>query len=155
MRQRLVAETIGRMGQGARCTSSLTAAVLAALLLTGDAVSERSRPPSLTITRASVDRAAHTIDLRLRICFSSGPLAMIAVNEQRTLHGIERATHSWIVPRGVEPDRIFAYACRTNWRVNWLLEPRLTGPGTYRASIRVRDAYRRWTPSVAVSVTSP
>jgi len=79
---------------------------------------------------------------------------MLALSEQRTLRGVEKASHDWI-PRGVEPTRIYPFACRTGWRVNWLLEPGLRGPGTYEVTIRVRDAYGRWTPRVAFSVTSP
>jgi len=124
------------------------------LLLTGRTAAATPRPPSLEIGKATVDRVAHTVDLRLRICFSSGPRALIAVSERRTLRGVEKASSHWI-PRGVEPTRIYPFSCRTGWRLNWLLEPHLNGPGTYEVTIRVRDAYGRWTPRVAFSVTSP
>jgi hypothetical protein len=101
-----------------------------------------------------VDRTAHTVDLRVRICFSSGPRALLDVQEQRTLRGIVEATSHWR-PRGVEPQRITPFACRANWRINWLLKAGLRGPGTYTARIRVRDAYGRWTSPVMVSVVSP
>lgn len=81
------------------------------------------------ILAASVDRQARTIDLRLRICFSSGPRALIAITEQRTVAGRVRATAHW-APRAVEPTRIYPFACRANWRLNWLLTPKLVGPGT-------------------------
>lgn len=95
----------------------------------------------------------HTVDLRLNLCFSSGPRAQIAILEQRKL-GVVKASHRWS-PRGVEPRRIAPFACRGNWRLNWLLEPDLRSAGTYTAEIRVRDAYGRWTAPVSISVISP
>ena len=80
---------------------------------------------------------------------------MIAVSERRILRGVEKASNDWNVPRGVKPTRIYPFSCRTGWRVNWLLKPRLSGPGTYTVAIRVRDAYGKWTPQAAFSVTSP
>ena len=114
-----------------------------------------ARLPNLKILRATIDRVARTVDLRLRVCFSPGPRAAISVSERRALRGVAEASSSWTVPRAVEPTHIDPFSCRTGWRVNWLLKPRLTGPGTYTATIRVRDAYGRWTPPTAVSVTSP
>ena len=111
--------------------------------------------PTLSLAKSTVDRAARTVDIRLRICFSAGPRAAISVSERRALHGVQQAASHWIVPRAIEPTRISPYSCRTGWRVNWLLKPRLAGPGTYTAAIRVRDAYGRSTPPVALSVTSP
>lgn len=111
-------------------------------------------PPRLEIVKVVVDRAAHTVDLRLRVCFSSGPRALIAVDERRTLHGVVQASRHW-VPRGVEPTSIRPLACRSNWRLNWLLEGGLRGSGTYTAAVRIRDAYLRWTPPVVFRVTSP
>jgi hypothetical protein len=105
------------------------------------------------ILRATIDRRAHTVDLRLRICFSGGPRAQIAITERR-IHHHRVTTHRW-VPRAEEPTRISPFACRSGWLLNWLLEPQLRGPGTYSATIRVRDAFGRWTPSVAFSVSSP
>jgi hypothetical protein len=131
----------------------LWAATAVAILLAGSAAAALTRPPSLTLSRATVSRTAHTVDVRLRICFSSGPRALFVVREQRTLTGVLKASRHWS-PGGVEPSRIFPFACRENWRMNWLLEPGLRGPGTYAASIRVRDAYGRWTPPVAFSVSS-
>lgn len=131
----------------------LAAGLLGAVLLPGLAAAGTPRPPSLQIVKATVDRAAHTVDLRLRICFSAGPRALIAVTERRSLHGVEKASNHW-VPRAVEPTRIYPFSCNDHWRVNWLLKPRLSGPGTYTVSLRVRDAYGRWTPGVTLSVTS-
>jgi hypothetical protein len=111
-------------------------------------------PPRLEIMKAVVDRTAHTVDLRLRICFSSGPRALIAVDERRTVGGVVQAARHW-VPQGVEPTQIHPFSCRANWRLNWLLERGLRGPGTYTATIRIRDAYARWTRAVVLSVTSP
>jgi hypothetical protein len=132
----------------------LAAGVLVGLLAAATAVAGTPRLPSLQITKATVDRAARTVDLRLRICFSAGPLALIAVSERRVLHGVEKGSSHWIVPRAVEPTRIYPFSCSNRWRVNWLLKPRLSGPGTYTVTIRLRDAYRRRTPAVAFSVTS-
>lgn len=115
-----------------------------------------TRPrPSLAIQKAAVDRAARTVDLRLRICFSAGPRAAISVSERRALRGVVRAVNLWTVPRAVEPTHISAFSCRSAWRVNWLLKPRLAGPGSYTVALRVRDAYGRWTAPVAFSVSSP
>ncbi|HSC73993.1 MAG TPA: GerMN domain-containing protein [Gaiellaceae bacterium] len=115
-----------------------------------------SRPrPSLAIEKAAFDRAARTVDLRLRICFSSGPRAAISVSERRTRRGDVQAVNRWTVPRAKEPTDISAFSCRPAWRVNWLLKPRLAGPRTYTVALRVRDAYGTWTPQVAFSVTSP
>lgn len=108
--------------------------------------------PSVRIVRATVDRAAHTVDLRLRICFSAGPRAQIEITERRQSRG-GAATRRW-VPRGEEPAGVSPFACRSGWRLNWLVEPRLRGPGTYGATIRVRDAYGRWSTAVAFSVSS-
>lgn len=128
--------------------------MLVGLLVTAPTAAGTTRLPSLAIVKATVDRAAKTVDLRLRICFSSGPRSVIAVSERRILRGVEKASNDWIVPRGVKPTRIYPFSCRTGWRVNWLLKPRLSGPGTYDVTIRVRDAYGRWTPQAAFSVTS-
>ena len=111
-----------------------------------------ARLPSVQIVRATVDRGAHTVDLRLRICFSAGPRARIAIAERRTFHG-RVATHRW-APRAEEPIQISPFTCRTGWRLNWLLEQRLQGPGTYSATLRVRDAFGRWAPAVAFSLAS-
>jgi hypothetical protein len=129
-------------------------AAAAAIPLAGSVAGALPPLPSLTISRAAVDRTAHTVDLRVRICFSSGPRALLAIHEQRTFHGVLKAKNDW-APSGVEPQRIAPYACRANWRVNWLLKPGLRGPGTYAASIRVRDAYGRWTQPVTFSISSP
>jgi hypothetical protein len=129
--------------------------MLVGLLVMVPTAAGTTRLPSLAIVKATVDRAAQTVDLRLRICFSSGPRSLISVSERRDLHGVARASNDWTVPRGVKPMRIYPFACRTGWQVNWLLKPRLSGPGTYKVTIRVRDAYGRWTPQAAVSVTSP
>jgi len=124
------------------------------LFLTGRPAAGTPQPPSIRILKATVDRAANTVDVRLRICFSSGPRALIEVSERRTVRGVEKASNHWI-PRAVEPTRIYPFSCHAGWRMNWLLKPDLRGPGTYAATIRVRDAYGRWTPRVAFSVTSP
>jgi len=133
----------------------LVVGALLALLLVGDSMAGASRAPSLKLERATVDRAVKTVDLRLRICFSTGPRARITVSERRTLRGVEQASHRWIVPRAIKPKHIYPYSCRSGWRVNWLLKPGLVGPGVYTAAVRVRDAYGRWTRSVGLSVTSP
>ena len=143
------------MWRRAHLRRGLPAAMLTALLCTGHPLAAAPRPPSLEIVKATVDRSAHTVDLRLRICFSSGPHAVIEVSERRTLGGAVRASKDWVVPRGLRPTRISPFACRTGWRVNWLLKPGLRGPGTYKVAIRVRDAYGRWTPAVALSIASP
>lgn len=105
--------------------------------------------PTLELTSATVDRTAHTVDARLRICFSSGPRAEIAVTERLLRGGETVASRSW-VPQGVEPTAISPFACRSGWRLNWLVVPALRGPGTYTATIRVRDAEGRWTPPVVI-----
>ena len=89
----------------------------------------------------------------MRICFSAGPRSLIRISERRTLNGIEKASHQWI-PRGVEPTRISHYACNKHWRMNWLLKRGLSGPGTYSATIRLRDAYGNWTRRASFSLTS-
>jgi hypothetical protein len=108
--------------------------------------------PTVQILRATLDRNVHTVDLRVRICFSAGPRAQVAITEHRTFHG-RHATHRW-APRGEDPTRVSPFTCRTGWRLNWLLEPRLRGPGTYTATIRVRDGFGRWSPAVAFTVVS-
>jgi hypothetical protein len=130
-----------------------TAATAAAILLVGSVAAATPPLPSLTITRAAIDRATHTVDLRLRICFSAGPRALLEIREQRALRGAVKATSRWS-PHGVEPQRIAPFACRANWRMNWLMKPELRGPGTYNARIRVRDAYGKWTPPSTLRVTS-
>jgi hypothetical protein len=128
---------------------------MVAALLAGSLGATRTapRPPTVQVMRATLDRTAHTIDLRLRICFSAGPRARIAITERRSYRGTV-ATHRWI-PSGEIPTRISPFACRTDWRLNWLLETPLRGPGAYSATIRVRDAYDRWTPPVALTLISP
>ena len=91
----------------------------------------------------------------MTICLSAGPRARLTVRERRTVGGVVAAAHDWIVPRAIEPAHVSPFACRKGWRVNWLMQPRLTGPGTYTATIRVRDAYGAWSRPVAFSVTSP
>jgi hypothetical protein len=126
----------------------------AAALLAGPLGAEptAARLPTVGVERAIVNRTAHTVDLRLRICFSAGPRARIAISERRSYHGA-MATHRW-VPSAERPTRISPFACRVGWRLNWLLDPQLQGPGTYTATVRVRDAYGRWSRPVAFSVTS-
>ena len=136
-----------------RARRGLAADVLVVLLMAGAAVAAPARPPTLKIMNVSVDRIARTVDVRLRICFSPGPRALIRISERRTLDGIEKASRRWI-PRGVEPTRISQYACNNHWRMNWLLGHGLSGPGTYSATIRLRDAYGHWTRSASFSVTS-
>jgi hypothetical protein len=108
--------------------------------------------PTVQIMRATLDRNAHTVDLRVRICYSAGRRAQVTIIERRTFHG-RHTTHRW-APRGEEPTRVSRFTCRTGWRLNWLLEPRLRGPGTYTATIRVRDGFGRWSPAVAFTVVS-
>lgn len=136
-----------------RACRGLAAGVLVGLLVTGAAVAAPTRLPTLKIMNVTVDRIARTVDVRLRICFTPGPRALIRISERRTLNGIEKASHRWI-PRGVEPARISPYACNNHWRMNWLLAHGLSGPGTYSATIRLRDAYGRWTRRASFSVTS-
>jgi hypothetical protein len=130
----------------------LAAAVV--VLVVGGAAAAAPPAPTLTISRLTVDRTAHTADVRLRICLSSGPRAALQVREHRSLGGVVQASSRWS-PRGVEPTHIFPFACRQNWRLNWLLKPALRGPGTYTATIRVRDAYGRWTLPTTFSLSSP
>jgi hypothetical protein len=131
----------------------LAATAAMVVLAAGSAAAATRQPPSLTIARITVDRSAHTADVRLRICFSSGPRALLQVREQRTVGDVVKASSRWS-PRGVEPNRIFPFGCRGNWRVNWLMKPALRGPGTYTADIRVRDGYGRWALPVRFSVSS-
>jgi germination protein M len=112
-----------------------------------------AHPPTVQVVRATVDRASRTVDLQLRICFSAGPRAQVTISERRTYRGTVM-TRSW-VPSGEIPNRISPFACRAGWRVNWLLAPRLRGPGSYQTTIRVRDAYGRWSEPAGVSLTSP
>jgi hypothetical protein len=138
-----------------RHTLSTALAIVTALagcLAAGRASAASTDLPTAQIMRATLDRNAHTVDLRVRICFSAGPRAQVAITERRTFHG-RHATHRW-APRGEESTRVSAFTCRTGWRLNWLLEPRLRGPGTYSATIRVRDAFGRWSPAVAITVVS-
>jgi hypothetical protein len=116
-----------------------------------EASAHAHRVPTVRIERATVDRTTNTVDLRLRVCFSAGPRAHITISERRSYRGTV-ATHRW-VPDAEKPARVSPYACRTGWRLNWLLEPRLQGAGAYRATIRVRDAYGRWSFPAAVSLT--
>ena len=141
------------MGSRSGARYGLVAGVLVGLALQGAAGAGTPRPPSLQITKATVDRVARTVDLRGRICFSAGPRALISVEERRTVHGVVKASRHWI-PSAIKPTRIYPYACTNRWRLNWLLQSGLNGPGTYTVSIRLRDAYGRWTPPVSVSVTS-
>ena len=113
-----------------------------------------TRAPTAELTKATVDRRKHTVDARLRICFSTGPHAMIVVTERRTLRGHVVAGHRWS-PQGVKPLRIYPFSCRADWRLNWLLAADLRGRGTYTATIRIRDAYDRWTPPILISSVSP
>lgn len=110
--------------------------------------------PSVELTKVTVDHRTHTIDARLRICFSSGPRAMITVTERRTLHGRVVARHQWI-PEGVKPIRTYPFTCHADWQLNWLPAPDLRGSGTYTAMIRVTDAYGRTTPPVLITAASP
>jgi immunoglobulin-like protein involved in spore germination/sporulation and spore germination protein len=112
------------------------------------------RAPTAALTNATVDRTAHTVDARLRICFASGPGAAIVVTERRTVHGRVVATRRWTA-EGVKPTRTHPFSCRADWRLNWLLAPGLQGEGTYTATIRVRDAYGRWTSPVRIGAVSP
>jgi hypothetical protein len=132
--------------------AALVSAAPAGLLVTTVAPAGTPRPPTVKIERATVDRTTHTVELRLRICFSAGPRAQIAISERRTYRANVSSRH-W-VPSGEKSTRISPFACRRGWRLNWLLQQPLQGPGTYTASVRVRDAYARWTPSVSFSVTS-
>ena len=142
------------MRRGAVFRIAFATSLGAGLLVTGGGFATGPGPlPRIEITKATVDRRAQTVDVLLRICFSAGPRGLIAISERRRLDGVEKARHDW-VPQGVRPTRISPFSCRANWRLNWLLERNLRGPGTYTATIRVKDAYGRWTQPVALSVTS-
>jgi hypothetical protein len=130
-------------------SSLLVVSVLVAQSAAGSGSAHRL--PTMKLLSGVYGRPAGTVDLRARICLSNGPRALLAVRETRTLHGVRQATTSWSDPLGVDLTRIYPYACVSGYVMSWILKPKLRGPGTYRATIRLRDGYGQWSAPIAFS----
>jgi hypothetical protein len=111
--------------------------------------------PTISISDVVYRRGSGTVDLHVRLCLSNGPLALLSVTERRAVRGVQKATSTWSDPTGVDLTRVYAYACASAYQIAWALKPRLVGPGTYTATIRVRDGYGTWSRPISFSVSSP
>jgi hypothetical protein len=114
-----------------------------------------ARAPKIRVSSIVYRRAAGTVDLHVRLCLSNGPGAKLSVIEQRAVHGAPRATARWADPTGVDLKHVYPYGCVSDYQIAWVLEPRLLGPGTYTATIRVRDGYGTWSGPVFFRISSP
>jgi len=119
------------------------------------AASDARRSPTIKIASVTYRRAAGTVDLRVRLCLSNGPGAVISIAEQRRLRGVRVGSGHSIDPTGVDLTRIYPYSCVAVYQIAWVLKPRLVGPGTYTATVRVRDGYGAWSAAVSFSISSP
>jgi len=119
------------------------------------AASGARHSPTVSIASVTYRRAAGTVDLRVRLCLSNGPGAVISIGEQRRLHGVRMASDHSVDPTGVDLTRVYPYSCVAGYQIAWALKPRLVGPGTYTATVRVRDGYGTWSAAVSFSISSP
>jgi hypothetical protein len=117
--------------------------------------SDARRSPTINIASVTYRRAAGSVDLRVRLCMSNGPGAVISIAEQRRLRGVRVGSDRSVDPTGVDLTRVYPYSCVAVYQIAWVLKPRLVGPGTYTATVRVRDGYGAWSAAVSFSISSP
>lgn len=122
------------------------------------AVVER-QPPMVTLSSVTVKRSAASggyagsVDVRVRVCLSVGPGAVFVIEEKRKVSGMTKASDRWVDPLGVDLDRVYPYECVSGYQLSWTRKARLSGPGTYAVTIRVRDGYRSVSAPVSFSVS--
>jgi hypothetical protein len=109
-----------------------------------------ARRPTLTITSVKVTRTttapgyAGTVDLRVRLCASIGPRAVLLTRQWRAVGRVKKASANDIDPLGVDLTKVYPYSCTSDYQMSWIVPTRLlVGGGTYYVSVRVRDGYGR------------
>lgn len=119
----------------------------------------RAESPRLELASVSVRRTAPSagfagsVSLRLRVCASIGPRAVIVVQESRRVGGVTKARDRWSDPLGVDLDQVQPYECVSGYRLAWAARSRLfVGPGIYNATIRVRDGYGKVSAPVSLTL---
>ena len=124
-------------------------ALLTALLLVpaGSTALAATRPSvalsSVTVKRVPAKPSSTTVmDVRFRLCVSVGPKALFLVDEVLKVGGVTKAKNHWTDPLGVDLTKPQPFGCASRYQISWVVKPRLArGPGTYTATIRVRDAH--------------
>jgi hypothetical protein len=135
----------------------LLAALAAAAALAGPAATQDRRPEivlkSLTFKRTAVRGGfAASIDLRVRLCLSRGPRAVMTTREVRRVGSVVKARGTTIDELGVDLGKIYPYRC-SMYQIGWLAESRfVVGGGTYSARLRVRDGRGRLSAPLAFTV---
>ena len=135
----------------------LIAALVAAATLAGPSATQDRRPAidleSVTFKRTAVRGGfAASIDLRVRLCLSRGPRAVITTREVRRVGSVVKARGFTIDELGVDLEKIYAYRC-SKYQIGWLVEARfVVGGGTYTARLRVRDGHGRLSAPLAFTV---
>jgi hypothetical protein len=135
----------------------LLAALAAAATLAGPSATQDRRPEivlkSLTFKRTAVrDGFAASIDLRVRMCLSRGPRAVITTREERRVGSVVKARGTTVDELGVDLGKIYPYRC-SMYQIGWLAEARfVVGGGSYSAKLRVRDGRGRLSAPLAFTV---
>jgi hypothetical protein len=122
---------------------------------TGGASNAAAQLPRLSVQSATVTKTVRggTVSVKMRLCASIGPKAVLTLRETRTVRGRVLAQARQVEPLGVDLDRIYPYSCANRYQSSWIVQPRLIrAPGTYRVVIRLRDGYGRLSTPIAVSL---
>ena len=135
----------------------LLAALVAAATLAGPSATQDRRPEivlkSLAFKRTAVrDGFAASIDLRVRLCLSVGPRAVITTREERRVGSVVKARGTTVDELGVDLGKIYPFRC-SKYQIGWLVEKRfVVGGGSYSAKLRVRDRHGRVSAPLAFTV---
>jgi hypothetical protein len=135
----------------------LLAALAAATTLAGPSAAQDRRPEivlnSLAFKRTAVRAGfAASVDLRVRLCLSVGPRAVITTREERRVGSVVKARGITIDELGGDLGKIRPYRCSA-YQIGWLPEARfVVGGGTYSARLRVRDGRGRLSAPLAFTV---
>jgi hypothetical protein len=119
------------------------------------AAATAARSPAISISTVIYRRAGRTVDLHVRLCLSNGPGARLSVTERLVVHGVRKASDHWVDPTGVDLTHVYPYACDAAYQIAWVPKRRLSGPGVYTATIRVRDGLGKWSVPASFTVASP
>jgi hypothetical protein len=132
----------GRRRQLVAALLPLVVALAATVLVPAVTAATAAPRPTITLASATLSQkpTGGTVSLRLRICASIGPRAVVLVTERRTIGTRRVAVNSFVDPLGVDQVGVGSYTC-FSWEESWLSPRRLSGRGTYSAVVRVRDGY--------------
>ena len=135
----------------------LIAALAAAATLASPSAAQDRRPEivlqSLDFKRTAVRGGfAASADLRVRLCLSVGPGAVITTHESRRVGSVVKARGTTIDELGGDLGKIRPYRC-SNYQIGWLVEARFVlGGGIYSARLRVRDGRGRLSAPLTFTV---